>query len=269
MGKTKICLNCDEKLDKSEFRRGQLVCMTCEHDPELSYEKTCVKCEETKPHTEFRHNCKKCKECKRSDEREYRRRTTKAKEWCENNKERMAELQKNWYETNKPYIREKEQERIKNDPIFCAIKEHRRQLNSFFRLKKKYSSQLQISQKMFRKWLEFQFDEGMCMDNYNIYWQLDHTIPLFTLYDSNPASDIIEEEDAKLGLFEWYNIAPLSIHENRQKSNSISRTHIEDHISRLDEFLDDELIDLEENENYQKYRQLVQRLLEESICETP
>jgi hypothetical protein len=60
------------------------------------------------------------------------------------------------------------------------------------------------SRKDFLNYVENQFDDKMNWDNYGTYWELDHIKPL-----------------SKDGTFHYTNCQPLTITENRKKSNKL------------------------------------------------
>jgi hypothetical protein len=66
---------------------------------------------------------------------------------------------------------------------------------------------------MLKKWLEFRFDENMNWENFGIYWQIDHIIPINKF-------DFSKENNIKI-CFHWTNLQPLTSLENRQKSDKL------------------------------------------------
>ena len=71
----------------------------------------------------------------------------------------------------------------------------------------------------FKKWLEFQFEDGMNFDNYgrgNDTWQQDHLIPL-SYYDFTVKSNIFKA-------YHWSNVRPMWSNKNNEKKDSIPDT---------------------------------------------
>ena len=63
-----------------------------------------------------------------------------------------------------------------------------------------------------QKYLESQFLEGMCWDNYGIYgWHIDHKIPLCSA----------KNETELLKLFHYTNLQPLWAEDNLKKNGNL------------------------------------------------
>ncbi len=143
-----ICKKC--KIDKgNDFRKKRTICRECDNalarerrKKEKERVKTekptsilCKKC--NKICTDFTFNRKVCSACRRERGRKYRRNTTKSKEWTENNKERMKELQKNWYEKNK-HTRKCSKNSIKRNMDLVKHKEKWTNVNKELLLEKRW-----------------------------------------------------------------------------------------------------------------------------------
>ena len=63
----------------------------------------------------------------------------------------------------------------------------------------------------FKVYLEGRFDDNMNWNNYGSYWELDHIIPC-------SAFDLVNSDEQKK-CFHYSNVRPLSVYENRQKSD--------------------------------------------------
>lgn len=70
----------------------------------------------------------------------------------------------------------------------------------------------------FKKWMTYQFDKNMSWDNYGTYWEIDHVSP------SDSYNLEIREEQFKC--FNWTNLRPLEIGQNRSKKNKIFEKEI-------------------------------------------
>lgn len=77
--------------------------------------------------------------------------------------------------------------------------------------------------KTYRKWLEYQFHDGMSWKNYGEYWHIDYVRPcdsfIFTSYD----------DDAIHACFNWKNTRPMIKKDNLSKGNKIDHVAIAKH----------------------------------------
>lgn len=254
----KVCKTCGIEKDKIEFRRSQSSCIDCENDPNVEIFKVCKKC--NKLTSDFRKNRNSCKDCERAHGRNYRKTTAKAKEWVENNRERMSELQRNNYEKNKKKIRIKEKIRMIEDKDFNFIKRYRISVRSMLHGRTKSNKKLQISRKGYGNWLNFYSDE-YTLDNYP-EWHIDHVIPLFMLKD-----EIVIEHECEDILLMWINTRPADSTTNLRKNKYICSKTIIEHMNLLNNYLNENpkiCNILESNESIFKYRNLVQDILDNS-----
>jgi len=219
--KGKECANkkCAILESERKFRRSQPICLICENDPDVVYDRCCSRCGELRLSTNYRKNRTYCLDCERADGRNYRRTTTKAKEWHENNREHMAQLQKNWYEEHKTEIRAKEGQRYKEDPIFKEVKRYRTSVATIIRLKNSENEKLAISGKLFLEWLEFCFEDGMTWENHYDHWQIDHVLPLDLIKGHEFVTD-------KSCIYAWYNIMPCTSERNRKKNKFVVKDQV-------------------------------------------
>lgn len=239
-GSWRVCTVCGENKTTKNYRRGQPICLICEQTGE-TYDKVCKICGISKKSTNFRPNRKECTDCERSFGREYRRTTTTAKQWVQNNREKMTQLQKNWYETNKTEIRKKEIERKETDPAFKSIKNYRSRLSHLFAGYMKWDKELRISTGDFRKWLSYMFyDDSMKFSNYGKVWNVDHVLPLDLLY-KKPKTEwcwsLVEEYGLERILFSWYNTQSLLKEDNREKGSEITLDSLTYHYRSLRDYM--------------------------------
>ena len=66
---------------------------------------------------------------------------------------------------------------------------------------------------MFKKWIQFQFKDGMTWENQGIYWHIDHVIPVSSFNFNN-------EED-RYQCNNWINLRSLEAKENLRKHDKI------------------------------------------------
>lgn len=214
-----ICGKCNEEKGE-DFRPHRTVCRECDNAAAREYRKktkekkqaekpesiVCAKCGETK--TEFRINRKCCLDCERAHGRKYRHTTTKAKEWVENNRERMSELQHNYYDKEKGNINKKRQERLKSDPLFRISESHRAGIRSFVHNTQKTSKYVNCTRTRFINWIQFLFKDEMTLENHGEYWVLDHVIPVHTFLTGKYPQEAV---------LNWMNVAPVIKRENLVK----------------------------------------------------
>ena len=165
--------------------------------------KKCTGCQEVKNIKDFywretRNNYSpKCKPCWVNDSKKY-------------NQEHKTERKKylvEWRKNNsklKKYQREYKQKASAQDRIIFNLRNRVYKL-----LLKNYKGQKTLeligcSREEFMLHLEKQFNKNMSWNNYGGYWEVDHIIPL-----------------SKGGTIHWSNSQPLTVEENRKKSNKI------------------------------------------------
>ena len=146
---------------------------------------------------------------KRAYEVNKEKRLKEGKEWREKNKEYLKEYHKNYFQENKKEIYQYWKHRRDTDIEHRISKTIRTRIwNAIqdFNLTKKDKTLeiLGCSIKDYLLHLEQQFDKGMNWDNYGIYWEIDHIIPV-----------------SKGGSFHYTNTQPLTISENRTKKDNL------------------------------------------------
>jgi hypothetical protein len=107
--------------------------------------------------------------------------------------------------------------RRQNDPEFKLLTNMRCRLGDALRGKSKSQTTRQlvgIDFEIFTKWIQFQFDEEMTMENYGSYWQIDHVLPLSSF-------NLLDEELHRA--MNWVNLRPLLPLKNLQKASKIDR----------------------------------------------
>ena len=173
-------------------------------------EKDCSKCGVPKSLEEFgKHKngllgrsseCKKCQSLR--DRKNNKLNKDKIKVY---NKVYNKNNQKSILEYNKSYLKK----RYAEDPIYKFKANTRSHINVRLKnfLKTKKGSTLEYlgcDWETYINHLEKQFDNNMSWDNHGVYWEVDHIIPL-----------------SKSGSFHYTNCQPLTVSENRSKSNKL------------------------------------------------
>src|SRR5688572_3820429 len=103
------------------------------------------------------------------------------------------------------------------DPEFKLLGNLRSRLGQVLKGESKSQTTRQligIDFEMFIKWIEYQLEEGMTLQNYGSVWHLDHVIPISSF-------NLLEEEELFKAM-NWKNIRPLPPVKNNQKSNKIN-----------------------------------------------
>ncbi len=192
--------------------------------------KTCTVCNKEKDDDAFHYQRNQCKECRKAIQRQYRKSTTKAKEWVEQNKEKMAELQHNNYKKNKEKINKNYRERYANDPVFRKLRTYRRGLNNFFHGKTKTNKHIDCHHNQFINWIQSAWTGDMSMENYGTVWVLDHVIPL----------DKIETDEDFSMISKWWNIRPVTMKFNLVKNKYIDSDQALLHLGKLKKYTTDD-----------------------------
>lgn len=122
--------------------------------------------------------------------------------------------------------RERDRIRYKADPQYRMKKVLRSRIAKFIKEKYVHSHELlDCDINFYIEYLEYQFDDKMCWDNYGIYWNIDHVIPC----SSFDLTNIDEQKKC----YHWSNTRPLLKTENEKKNDVIDKTVINNHILLL------------------------------------
>jgi len=167
--------------------------------------KECCKCTITKPLSEFyRDNShstgtdSRCKACKK----EY----TQLKgfnKW--DNKWSNSEYHKIWQKENKKHVNSYKRKRLEQNPKLKLQQSIRSRIHTFIVNKtQKTNKYLGCTFLEYEAFIQNLFTDKMNWENYGEYWEIDHIFPL-----------------SKGGSFHYTNTQPLTITENRIKSNKI------------------------------------------------
>jgi hypothetical protein len=103
------------------------------------------------------------------------------------------------------------------DPKFKLLKNMRSRLSVVLRGMSKSQTTREligVNFETFSKWIEFQFEEGMNMNNYGSAWHHDHVLPISSF-------NLLDEEELHKAM-NWMNIRPMQPLKNIKKSNKIT-----------------------------------------------
>lgn len=204
--KTKICTNCGEEKELSEFAKAKTGKFGVRGD--------CKSCR-----SEYQKNLRlfdpqKYREIsKKSYQKNKKNVLLKNRDYRLNNKYYYEFKHKQWYNNNKDKINKNRRIRYHTDINYRVKENLRRRLN--LALNKNIKSEstsklLGCSIEKLKEHLESQFTEGMTWDNYGFYgWHVDHIKPCVSFDLSDP------EEQHKC--FHYTNLQPLWAEENRVK----------------------------------------------------
>jgi hypothetical protein len=130
----------------------------------------------------------------------------RTKRWREENKEYHKKLVNDHYHNNKDYYRQWNQTKYDTDPLFRLRHAINSLIHHHLKEGKSQSSidYLGCTIQEYKTYLEPMFTSEMNWDNYGSYWEIDHIYPL-----------------AKGGSFYYTNTQPLTITENRVKSDKL------------------------------------------------
>lgn len=80
-----------------------------------------------------------------------------------------------------------------------------------------------------KKWLEFNFTEGMTFENHGTVWHVDHVIPCSKFDLADPEHQLV--------CFHWSNLKPMLARLNCSKNGRIIADEIPTHIGRIVAYL--------------------------------
>jgi hypothetical protein len=183
---SKICGECNIEKDTNQYRK--------------------IKEKRAKNITEYL--CSKCKECEKK----------RALINYYNNKEKYNIYNKKYKLDNKDKINETRrkytskkmenyEERLKRNikTLLCIKLKNNKTKKSAFYLGENIEN--------IKKWIEFNWNDGMTWENYGKYWEIDHSLPINCF-------DMTNDKDIKT-CFSWMNLMPLSKKINLKKSSKI------------------------------------------------
>ena len=186
---------------------------------DLTNEIECSECKNTKPISEF-YMAKqkgtirsKCKDCTKKGKKEY----------YEENKEK-------YIKQTSEYKKQKE----KTDPVYLLERRVRCRIYHAFKSQslkknKKTLKYLGCTGKFLHDWLTYQFTNEMSIENYGIYWHIDHVKPC-SVYD-------LSKDEESMECFNWKNLRPVKGSENLEKSDKIDNKLIKAHQKVVDIYL--------------------------------
>lgn len=224
--------------------------------------KQCSSCKETRVLSCFgklktskdglRYDCKICRKAYRDNNKELIKQSqqayylnnkeellTKNKEYRINNIEKINEQRKKYRNRenikehvrlkNKEYLpikKEKIKLRRKSDLDFRLSEVLRSKFHKFIKGKNtSLSKYIGCNIDFFKAWLESNFNENISWNNYGIYWDIDHVIPL-SKFDFN------NEVELQI-CYNWINLRPLEKKINILKSDKIDIEYINKHINNI------------------------------------
>jgi hypothetical protein len=200
--KIKRCSKC--KLNRNNFTPKGNICIPCK----VEYDKIYKKENKDKIKAEYLRNIE-----------HYRIRNIKNHNPEINRKHNLnnKENKKLWFQKNKKKIYERINYKYHNDVSFRLILNIRTRICQELKKNKSNSSikYLSCSISKYKLYLESLFTSEMSWENYGIYWEIDHIIPI-SKFDFSKEEEIYKA-------FNYKNTQPLTIFENRSKNNNIIR----------------------------------------------
>lgn len=239
------CTKCNIEKEINAYRSKKYQLKTG-IDPieKICFEKTCKICTSTS-------NKNKKKELKINDPDKYNEQLIKAairdKIYYDENKNVINEKNNKYYEANKLNVYEQrkkfrtenpqnardQRKRFMSNPNNLLAQSLRRRVRTLLGTGKRAPELLGCTADEFKSWIQFNFDidsiKGMTFENYGKIWELDHVMPCSKFN--------LEIEESKLECFNWKNIAPILVSENRIKNNRVDENHILRQKTRLNLFI--------------------------------
>ena len=150
------------------------------------------------------------------------------KEHYINNKETYLKNNQKWRDDNRDIINEKYRKRLKNDENLRLKKNLRKRLHTCIKKDKPTMKYIGCDLEFLKKWLSYNFKEGMSFENYGPYWHMDHVIPCSKFN--------FENEDDIYNSFIWYNLQPLESTLNMSKHDKINSDEFINHYKKIKKF---------------------------------
>lgn len=185
--------------------------------------KICSKCKLEKNKTDFnisrrnksglRAECRECQKLSYISKSEHYKEKRRLR-YYDNPKKELTR-NKNYYENNKSKIIESLRLKKNSDEMLRVASNLRSRISQFVKTKKIHKDNqtlvmLGIDLQGFKKYLEEQFDETMCWENYG-KWHIDHKIPLFYAENTEDLSKLCH----------YTNLQPMWGTENSSKRNKL------------------------------------------------
>lgn len=244
------CANCNETKCLNEFyakKTGKYgrhsfckKCMISKYsDKRKEYSKTYKRKNsytDTRVYPDGIRNCPTCKKDKSVDEYYYDSMIKNIKGSC---KACTKVVRQRYYSVGN----KKRREKLHANPTLRLQGSFQRRLYEVIKGKSKKSNLLSkymgCTLDEFVKWVEYQFIDGMTLDNYGKEWHLDHVRPCAS-FDLSKDEDILE-------CMCWKNIRPCWKTENLTKSSKIDHKLISDHKDKVVEYLNSQSYNIVES----------------------
>ncbi len=140
------------------------------------------------------------------------------KEWRKNNPEAFLKLQRDYRQRRNALNKLRRAE----NPTRKLAENCRSRICHILKREKVTKSQstfkfIGCTAEFFREFLEHQFTDGMTWQNYGIFWNVDHVIPIASFQLHNP--------DHLRNAFHYSNCRPLKVEENSEKNDTLPSSH--------------------------------------------
>ena len=137
------------------------------------------------------------------------------------------------YNTNNEVVERRKarnKERRKTDLQFRINMSQRARIHEVLRGYKNCKSGvlLDCTREQLIKWLVFNFENGMTLDNFGEVWQIDHVVPVSFFQNTAAAEQRL--------CFHWSNLRPLRKEQNMSKSTHIDKDYILAHFATIQRF---------------------------------
>jgi hypothetical protein len=199
--------------------------------------KTCKRCYEEKECPYGKYYCRECQAlfCKEYKARNREKIAEYNKKYKEENKEIISQYNHKYNNENREAIqnrqREQHKERRAKDYNYKRSIYLRKCIYDLIKNIKKKLKHLSCTRDFFIKWLEFNFQNDMKLDNYGTLWCIDHVLPCCNFN----FEDNIEEE---YKCFHWTNLRPLYKKDNLKRGKKVTEEEISLHEQKIKDFIE-------------------------------